>query len=155
LEEQLREAQGRIEQLTASLAERAAFEKVLNMRRRIGYGTGFVGVASLIALGIFSFASLHSIVDDAISKLQPSFFWALILGHALITVALVFLCYQIIRASERLMLPYWWVERHPDTAKAMLGVMDPVSTVTKVAEQLADAAGKVAGAATAMKAEKP
>jgi hypothetical protein len=156
LEEQLAEAKVRVGELEASLKEKAAFDDVLKTRRGIGYGAGMVAAGGLVALGVFSFSSLHSLVSDPYSKLAPSYFWAVIVGHALITVALVFFCYQVLRAAERLMLPYWWVEKHPEAARAMLGMMDPVTTATRIVEQVADAASKVAGAAAgSAKTQKP
>ncbi|WNG41533.1 hypothetical protein F0U61_53530 [Archangium violaceum] len=147
LEEQLRDALARVAELKTSLDERNVLERVLTRRRHIGYGVGAAGCLGLGGLGIYSFDSLHSLIRWPLSSLPPSLFWALIVGHALITMALVFFCYQLIRAAERLMLPYWWVEKHPEAAKAMLGMMDPVSTFTKATEHVADVVGKVTGAA--------
>lgn len=150
-EERSRRQEARIAELERSLQERKDFIRIINLRRYIGYVLGVAGMLALLAIGKLSFVSLHDMARPPFSGLPTSLVWAIAVGHALITVALVFFCYQLIRAAERLILPYWWIEGSPETARLMLGVTDPVSSAMKLTEQMVDTAGKIAGAAKQLK----
>src|SRR5262249_51393908 len=109
-----------------------------------GYGVAVSGFALLLTLGIYSFRHLRELGGDAYSSLPARSFWLLVGGHAVVTVAFVFLGYQLLRAAERLILPYWWAESNPELTRLMLGVGDPMSTAVQITERAVAVVERVA-----------
>ncbi|MGZ3457242.1 MAG: hypothetical protein ACXU86_01935 [Archangium sp.] len=115
-----------------------AYEIYVHNRRQLGFFVGGFAISSVVVLGVWSFYSLHAIFAPS-NQIQLSFVIVRCVAHAIITIALVFFCYQLLRAAERMMLPYWWASEKVEVAKVLLGIEDPVSTATKLLEKASDA----------------
>lgn len=133
----------RVRQLEESLNKRKDFEKIVLMRRAIGYAIGFAACALIGVLLYTAYGHFREFAKDPFSSLEPHYFWAIMAGHTLVTIAFVLFLYQMVKAAERLILPWWWVEQHPETAKLMLGMTDPASTAAKIAGELAESVNKL------------
>jgi hypothetical protein len=107
------------------------YDKILKWRRRIGYCLAVFGIGGIIYLAYHVIRNLEAIVDKPPTT---PLLYIYVGGHAVVTVALVFFAYQLIRAAERLIMPHWWTV---ETARTMLGIRDPLSQTTKVAERFA------------------
>lgn len=119
------------------------FKDVVEDRKTLGLVLGAFGIFMIAGIGVWSMYAL-----DKLELRMPTAqtFYLVKLGvHALITVALVFFCYQLLRAAERLMLPYWWASQSTEVAKLYLGISDPLSTLKKVAEEMPKLAAAVPG----------
>jgi hypothetical protein len=127
------------------LAERTEFLAILKRRRVIGYGLGVLAAAAVGTLGVSSILHLDTMAQESYSKLPFAYFGTIVAGQSLITIALVFFCYQLMRAAERLILPYWWAEKHPETARLVLGMTDPLSAASRLTEQIVDSASRLTG----------
>lgn len=115
--------------------DRERFRRLIDSRRRIGYGVALTAFGLLAGLGAYSFIHLRELAGESYASLPTRSFWLLVGGHAVVTVAFVFLGYQLLRAAERLILPYWWAESNPELARLMLGMGDPLSTAAQTAER--------------------
>lgn len=129
------------------VAERTAFSSITDTRRCWGYALKCVAILGVVAAVLISFSDLRALAEQAAQGefnqggLGRERLWLFVGGHALITVAAIYFFYQLLRAGERLALPYWWVERNPD-ARMMLGVQDPASTIRKAAEEIGETTAK-------------
>jgi hypothetical protein len=113
-------------------------EAIGTARRKAGYWLGALTIGVIGKLGWWSLDELHAMkVPD--TWIQEKFAFAVIAGHAVITVALIYFLYQVLRIAERLVLPYWWVDKDPSPVRTMLGVRDPVSTMMKMTRDIATA----------------
>jgi hypothetical protein len=106
-----------------------------NRRRTVGYGLGAFAILAIGGLGWWSFKALHSMKAPT-TWIEEKFAFAVLAGHAVITVALIYFLYQVLRIAERLAVPYWWVDKDPSPLRTMLGVRDPISAVTKLLREL-------------------
>ncbi|NOK34274.1 hypothetical protein HMI49_13815 [Corallococcus exercitus] len=116
----------------------AIYEKYVTHRRNLGFFVGGFAIVFVVGLGFWSFYSLHHIFAP-IDQVHSTFVIAQLIAHAVITIALVFFCYQLLRAAERMLLPYWWASEKVEVAKVLLGIEDPVSTATKMLNSTSDA----------------
>jgi hypothetical protein len=130
------------ETLAASNAPGNASE-IGTARRKVGYWLGGLTIVAIGALGGWSLTELHA-MQVPVTWIEEKFAFAVIGGHAVITVALIYFLYQVLRIAERLALPYWWVDKDPSPVRTMLGVRDPVSAVMKITRELASAARALA-----------
>ena len=71
---------------------------------------------------------------------------AKLIGHSVITLALVFFGYSLIRAGERMHVPRWLLRdaRDVEVIRAILGFDTPLSTAVKLTERLGGAIAKTA-----------
>lgn len=111
--------------------------EAVRTRRWIGYALGLIGLGVVIWAAERSFATLEGLPVPQ-DKLTERHHWLGVSGHLVLTVALVFFAYQLLRAAERLILPRWWVERNPEGAKIMLGMSDPADSMKRALEAAAD-----------------
>jgi uncharacterized membrane protein YcjF (UPF0283 family) len=114
-----------------------AYETYVQHRRYLGFAVGGFAILFVLSLGVWSLYSLHNLLAPT-NDVQLRFVIALFVVHAIITVALVYFCYQLLRAAERMLLPYWWASEKVEVAKVLLGIEDPVSTSTKVLQQASE-----------------
>jgi hypothetical protein len=116
--------------------DRERFRHLIDSRRWIGYGLALSAFALLIALGLYSFQHLRELGSERYAAVPARTLWLLVGGHAVVTVAFVFLGYQLLRAAERLILPYWWAESNPELTRLMLGMGDPLSSALQTTERV-------------------
>jgi len=132
------------EEKSLKTAADAEFQAVAKHRRWAGYVLGLGSMAAIVYLAVRSFAALDQLLKPApVTPEQWRTANILIVAHAVVTVALIFFAYQVLRAAERLALPWWWAERHAETAKIMLGIKDPVSTAAKVLDTAVETLSKL------------
>lgn len=117
----------------------AQIKKLYDTRITIGYYLAGGTIVFLLLLSIYSLCAIHSIGSDASERV----FWIRVGGHALVTLALIWLAYQLLKAAERLMLPPFLAESNPEAAKVLLGIKDLTGPVTKVLGTVVDAATKM------------
>ena len=100
------QADGRLAQLRAFAVKKLQDDQV---SRRAG--AVFTGLAGMVVIIVCLFWSISSLPDfrDGINKVQnvsqERLVWAVIAGHAVITIAWVFFGYQLLRMAERFALP--------------------------------------------------
>ncbi|MBS2025523.1 MAG: hypothetical protein JST92_24250 [Deltaproteobacteria bacterium] len=79
--------------------------EIARFRRKSGYALGVFSIVLLLGIGAFSLWS----VDRALAERNAGTFTNLDLArvglHGLITITLVWACYQLLRMAERLILP--------------------------------------------------
>ena len=108
--------------------------KVGQFRRVSGY---VLGVLTSVAAGTFFVWSLIAL--DALKDPPEALRWfslAKIVGHAVITFAALYFCYQLLRVAERLILPHWWLKDHRRLVVTMLGANDPIIGLSQLMKQL-------------------
>jgi hypothetical protein len=113
---------------------------VLNQRRCVGYAIGIIGILGVSGILVFSVWSIHSMPEPS-----PGMVWfeyGRLGAHAVLMVAAVWFCYQLLRAAERMLLPYWWVRYNTDVVRMMLGIADPWRSAMKAGEQLVELSSK-------------
>jgi hypothetical protein len=117
---------------------------VLKWRRSIGYAIGAVAILGVAAMLAFSMWSLHEMAppDDG----QEIYGYVMLGAHAVLMIAAVWFCYQLLRAAERMVLPYWWVRFNTDAVRMMLGITDPWRSALKAGEEILEVGTKAAGA---------
>ncbi|WP_373047165.1 hypothetical protein [Vulgatibacter sp.] len=110
-------------------------------RRRAGYAMSWVGSGLILAVLGIALLKADSYLTEWMDADTDLVHLCIRLGaHGTITFALVFFLYQIVKAGERMALPYWWVSdvRDVDFIRAMLGIKTPVSAVTNTLGDLKD-----------------
>jgi hypothetical protein len=115
---------------------------VLKGRRQIGYAIGCLGILGIIATLAVSLWSLHVLAEP--TKEFEVFAYVKMGAHAVLTVAAVWFCYQMLRAAERMVLPYWWVRYNTDAVRVMLGIRDPWRSAMRAGEQMVELGSKAA-----------
>ncbi|HZH04964.1 MAG TPA: hypothetical protein VEY30_14360 [Myxococcaceae bacterium] len=116
------------------------YRNYVHHRRLLGYGLGGAAIVGVLGLSLYSYCALSGLKVPT-NPWEAQLLWIHAGGHAAIAVGLVYFCYQLLRAAERLALPYWWVSENPDVARVLLGIADPLSSLKK----LASAVGPVTG----------
>lgn len=114
-------------------------EEVSVLRRRAwaGVSLGLLGIMAVEEVARRSLHHLHQPVGDIRSRDVAIVHIAQLIAQALVAMAVVFFAYQLLRAAERLLLPYWLLKRdHVDLLKMMLGVETPVDGATKLVEEV-------------------
>jgi hypothetical protein len=141
LEERERESD-----IAARQHEAKHLQEVTTTRRWVGYG--LLGFSGLAILGVFSYSAyhLHKFAESS-KDLPTDRFWLLVGGQAVVTFFALYFLYQVLKAGERMAMPYWWAERHPQVARMMLGFEDMLTASSKSAEQVS---GQTAQAVTAL-----
>lgn len=126
--------------------ETTHLQDVTTSRRRVGYG--LLGISGLSILGVFFYSAYHL---HGLAKLPMDFpkdrFWLLVGGQAVVTFFALYFLYQVLKAAERMAMPYWWAERYPNVVRMMLGFEDMLTASSKSAEQIS---GQAAQAVTAL-----
>lgn len=115
------------------------------LRRRswAGIGVGTAGFAVVVHTGLQAF---DRFAHEDLSRLKASrelawMFGVKVLAEAIVSVALVYFGYQLLKVAERMLLPHWWASKdNIDVARAMLGIDSPVDGVGKAAQSFADTA---------------
>jgi hypothetical protein len=133
------------------LKDRAARAlEVEQERTKFAYRMGLCGLVILAGLIGLSFYALHSWFAEPSKDFganNDARKWAYIFAfvkagtHAGITLAAVWFCYQVVRAAERMALPFHWLSSHPDLARALLGVQDPFRAVFRMMKELQASTG--------------
>lgn len=116
--------------------EQERFVDVLTRRRRVGYVLGSLSISMLVAIAILDFVALHWWIPVPENAFQERRVWLIVAGQSVVTIAVVYFAYQLLRAAERLVMPYWWVERHAAAARLMLGVPDPASVPARLLREI-------------------
>lgn len=118
---------------------------LLKTRRRIGY---VLGALSIISLVCALRATLIGVMEMQVPAPGTETFAYVRMGlHAVVVVAWVWFSYQVLRAAERLIIPYWWLRQNIDAVKVMLGISDPWRAALSAAEKVVDIGTKAAQAA--------
>ena len=112
---------------------------ITTWRRRFGYVLMAISGVSIPVVFFLSTAGLHKLTELP-RDFPADRFWLLAAGHAVVTFVTLFFLYQVLKAAERMAMPYWWAERHPETVRLMLGVEDLVTVGSRSAEQMAKSA---------------
>lgn len=130
------EEQERASDINAREAERKHLLSVTTGRRAMGYALmGFSGLA-ILAVFFFSAAYLHELTELPKDFPQDRF-WLLVGGRVIETIVTIYFLYQVLKASERMAMPYWWAERYPEVVRLMLGFEDMLTASSKSAEHVA------------------
>lgn len=126
------------------IVSKALHEKHLTSRTRTGWSIGGVGFVIVLSTAGYAFARLAGAAPPAPGN--ATFFYVVTGAQTAISLALVLFGYQLVRAAERMLLPHWVAEQHPEAAKVLLGIEDPVRGLVKTTERLITAvAGAVRG----------
>jgi hypothetical protein len=110
----------------------------LHVRKWLGYGIGTVGI---LVVGLTAFWAFWEIAKlrEPLTELALRAAYAKLAAHAVVSVAVVFFGYQLVRAAERMILPHWWIQpHHCELLQLLLGVDTPVRASTKTVEKLTD-----------------
>lgn len=106
--------------------------------------TGYVYSALGILLFLFViehvFSELHQLhvpPDSATPVYVHPFAYVKFGAHAAVIAVLVWFSYQLLRAGERLMLPWWWASTNIEVARAMLGISDPFRAAARMSIKMA------------------
>lgn len=116
-------------------AEYEEYLAITRRRRSAGYALGTFAIGLILTIGGLSLWGIHewtAPVDPSHDKFELFRLGA----HGVISIALIFFCYQLLRVAERFVLPYWWAEKNADIAKVMLGVEDPLSAAAKLVDRV-------------------
>lgn len=102
--------------------------EIYDRRQNLGYAIGVLAILIILGFGVSAvcfFKDLaHPAKDDWVGL---HFTYALIAGHAVVALAMVWFCYQLIRLAERFLFPAWWAEK-AEIARIMLhGVEHPAA----------------------------
>jgi hypothetical protein len=120
---------------------------ITTWRRRAGYGLlGFSGL-SILAVFLYSTYHLHGLASLP-KEFPQERFWLLVGGQAVVTFFAVYFLYQVLKAGERMAMPYWWAERHPQIVRMMLGFEDVLTASSKSAELISGQAEQAVTALT-------
>ncbi len=124
-------------------------------RAFFGYILGGLSLLGFVGVAILVFAHLEGLL--ALKDLSDRVFITYVVGHAVATVAIVWFLYQLLKVSERMTLPSYYVDQvissEPSFLRALLGVEDPTAGVKNLT---APVAALVKAAAELTKAgEKP
>jgi hypothetical protein len=141
-------------------------------RIKFAYRLGGAGMLCILILLIISFLVLHYGFADPgkdrdfkdVSALRWTYIFSFVKAgtHAIITIATIWFFYQIVRAAERMALPWHWMSSHPETARALLGIQDPSRAALRatkdvlraaegVVDKTVDRVAKLTGAAKKIK----
>jgi hypothetical protein len=121
------------------------FFKVGRVRRSFGYVLMIAAFASMGALGVWSLLGIDGISSlNAKGNTEPLELLLVKSGaHAIITLALVWFGYQMLKAGERLILPHWYAEKSIGIGKLFLGIQEPAKATMKQLEKVTDALSTV------------
>lgn len=125
------------------MSDRAKWDSVINMRRRLGYGIGALGILTVLGVGGYNLWCLHKLAEMGNWTMPLGYLAFVVGGHVAITLVLGYFGYVMLRASERLIIPYQWVEEMPEATRMMLGMTDPASSGAKALEKSAESLGVV------------
>lgn len=121
--------------------EDRADRRVRDARRTaLGYTLGAIAISSFVALGIASYLHLDQLLAPEHAALEGARFYVFVAGEAVVTMALVWFIYQLLKMAERMTLPSHYIEqslaRDPTFARSLLGVQDPAVGVKSAGEAL-------------------
>lgn len=108
---------------------------VMHRRRRLGYVLGAASLIVFVLVVVASLVTLHA-TEKPTTQVEEKFQIGMLVAHAIVTVTLIFFCYQMMRVSERMILPWWWVTDHVEATRVILGVEDPLSAGTKILSKI-------------------
>lgn len=115
-------------------------ETVQKDRINIGRGYAAAGGAIILLTLWHVLGELHSIQlppdTDKVVHLHPLAYLKFG-GHAVVVGLFVWFGYQLMRAGERLMLPWWWASTNIEIARAMLGMSDPIRSAVRMTSKMA------------------
>ncbi len=130
-------------------------------RRWVGYVLGLIGFGCVLGPAYLALKSINQIDVAALAAPNHRQTVALLAvkvgGEALISIALVYFGYQMLKAAERMVLPHWWATKENlPVVRTMLGIDSPVDgagralkeageSVQTVAKTAVDAIGVVRG----------
>ena len=126
---------GRVDSSSRDLEEQ--FEGEVELRGHVGYLAGFISVFGVATLAWFSLTHLDGMKEPT-TTYGEKFALAKLAAHAAISIAVVFYLGQMLRAAERMVLPYSWA-RNPLLASVVLGVKLPATAVRSLARRAAEA----------------
>ena len=113
-------------------------DAVATMRQRatIGYWLGAAALGAALGLAFYSFCSLNRMETAFAGDKPPPLeaFYVTVGGHAVVTIALVWFIYQVLRAAERMALPRH-LANDPDIARTLLGISSPQREVQQLLKQ--------------------
>jgi hypothetical protein len=118
---------------------------LLNDRRWIGYVLGALSIASIVYALCSTMKAVGALPEPAAGK--EVFAYVRMGTHAVVVVAWVWFSYQMLRAAERMILPYWWLRQNLDSVKLMLGISDPWRAALKASEEILEVTAKATQAA--------
>lgn len=130
--------------------ERQARRRADSTRATLGLAVGACSILFFVLLAIVSFVHLHQLLDQKTSGIEGARFFVFVGGQALVTMALVWFLYQLLKAAERMLLPSHYImqvlARDPGFVRALIGVQDPavgVKTAGQALESLTGPLGKL------------
>lgn len=119
-------------------------------RTGLGYALGAIAIGSFVGLAIASYVHLGQLLAPEYAGLEGARFYVFVAGEAVVTMALVWFIYQLLKMAERMTLPSHYIEqslaRDPTFARSLLGVQDPavgVKSAGEALEALADPLAKI------------
>jgi hypothetical protein len=130
------EEQERAADISARETEVKHLQGVTTWRRRAGYilmGLAGAAIPVVFALSTYQLHKFTALPAD----FPRDRFWLLVGGQAIVTFVTLYFLYQVLKASERLAMPYWWAERNPEVVRLMLGIEDIITASSRSAEQIA------------------
>jgi hypothetical protein len=119
----------------AEKAEQSEAIAQLKRRHCVGYGVGALALVAAAVLAWHSFCGLSRIAKAwADSKAPLPVFYVNAGGHVVITIAVVWFIYQVLRAAERMVLPSHWAN-DVEMARTLLGIASPHQESLKILEK--------------------
>lgn len=116
---------------------------ILVKRIRGAYALGVAAIVGAAVLGVYSFCSLADMPERMKDKSLEILYMG-VGGHVLVTIALVWFLYQLLRAAERMALPRG-LSNNPEIARTLLGIRSPQGQAQELAEKIVAAAVKASG----------
>lgn len=111
-------------------------EHTVSQRRRIGYSLGAI---SLLGFGCLT-RSVFGHLENLPKLETPEQFYVYVVAHAVVTAALVWFLYQLLKAAERMLLPVHYIDQvlfnDPALLRALIGVQDTTAGLKEVAKLL-------------------
>lgn len=117
----------------------------LRQRSNRGYGLGLFAIAGAVGLAVYSFCSLRDMAEGFKGETpRLEVFYVNAAAHVVITVAVVWFIYQLLRAAERMVLPRH-LQNDAELARTLLGINSPQREIARTVQQLLGLVVKLKG----------
>jgi hypothetical protein len=144
-------AQDRVGNIVAR-DEPTVISGVEKQRNLLGWSFLALGLLAILVALYLAWVGIEHVKFDVANEVPQSIerlAYAHLAVHAIVTIALVYLGYSLVRAAERMFVPRWLLqatdERDVEVIKAILGVDSPGKAIVKLTKSTLEAIGEVIG----------
>lgn len=114
-----------------STSDGSAAGDIYARRVRVGHTLGAIAISGIAVLGWWSLAELARVEPGPQDEHGVRIFYARVTAHAVVTVALIWFGYQVLRIAERLALPQFFYA-NLKAAKLALGIETPFDFIRSI-----------------------